>query len=171
MKNSNMLKGVLVFLCTLALTGCGAGNAGDTADQAQGNPVNASAEKGNSSKAGESGGNAAELLNGCSLNGSVIEFTDSGCTINPSISEDGGQTAKIAAAGHEDVGDTVNVQYQEDCVFQTAVVDVASGNAELGGASLFDIKKSTNLVIYGDFTDSHNLAADRVIIWRYGQEG
>ncbi len=168
MKNSNMLKGVLVFLCTLALTGCGAGNGGNTADKAQGNPVNASAEKGNSSEAGNQGGNANELLNACSLNGSVIDFADSGCTITPK--EDKGETAKIAAAGHEDVGDTVNVQYQEDCVFQTAVVDVASGNAELGGASRSDIKKSTTLVIYGDFTDSHNLTADRVIIWRYGQE-
>lgn len=168
MKNSNMLKGVLVFLCTLALTGCGAGN-GDTTGGTQGSPVNASTETGNGAQTGESKGNAEELLNACSLIGSVIEFTDSGCTINPTI--DDGQTAKSAAAGHEDIADQVNVQYQEDCVFQTAVVDVASGNAELGAASLSDIKKSTKLVIYGDFTDFHNLMADRVIIWRYGQEG
>lgn len=163
MRNSKMGKGIIIILCTLALTGCGSGSSRE-------NPVDSSTEQGGTNQTSGGKNQAEELLNTAALNGSVIEFTDSGCTISPVTTEDGGQSAVIAAAGYEDEADSVNVQYQDDCVFQIAEVDVASGSADIREASAADIKKQTNLVLFGDYTDTNSLTASKVIIWRYGEE-
>ena len=162
MRNSKVGKGIIIILCTLALTGCGSGTSRE-------NPVDSSTEQGGTNQTSGGENMAEELLDTAALNGSVIEFTDSGCIISPVTTEDGGQSAIIAAAGHEDEADSVNVQYQDDCVFQIAEVDVASGSADIRKASITDIKKQTILVIFGDYTDTENLTASKVIIGAMGR--
>lgn len=115
-----------------------------------------------------------EIFAKSDLQGSVIEFSDNGCIISPvttTSDEDGGSTAVIEAEGHENAGAKVNIKYGDNCIFQKAVISVTTGKADVSEAAISDIKKKTSLVIYGEFNNTENFTATKVVIARYGQEG
>ena len=56
---------------------------------------------------------------------------------------------------------------EPDCIFQTAVMDLTTGTANISKAAVSDIKKQTSLLIYGSSEDTHNFSASKVIIVRY----
>ena len=180
MKCKILMKGVLTGMCVLAMTGCGAGGGSKNSSE----PLAADSSTDNAVKDGDRDNagnqpdgkkdnkpnNAADntegnnLFDTASLNGRVVRFSDSGCTISPTISSDDGKLASGAAPGYEKEEDNVNVSYKEDCTFQTAAVNVETGNAELDEASVSVVKKQSSILVYGDFQDEHNLTADRVVI-------
>ena len=47
---------------------------------------------------------------------------------------------------------------------QIATIYTSAGTAELEQASVADIKKQASLIIYGSYTDTHHVSADRIII-------
>lgn len=162
---SKITKGFLIGLCTLLLAGCGTEHNVDT--NKQGSKPNTPTGE-NSKRSEDLGTNDANvLLDSAAMQGSVTDFTNSGCTVSQVISADGGQSAKIAAPGSENADTTVTVQYQENCIFQLAFINSTTGKAELRNAAISDIKKQTNLIIYGDFENTHTITAAKVIIARY----
>ena len=46
-------------------------------------------------------------------------------------------------------------------------INITTGKATISDASVSDIKKQTSLLIYGDFEDTHNLTATKIVIVRY----
>lgn len=111
--------------------------------------------------------NADELDAGMALSGSVTDFTADGCTIIPIINEstdDGGVVSYEAVEGTEDKSKNVTVTYNDDCIFQLAVLHVGTGKAALSSSSKDNIKKQTTLLLYGSFEDTYHLNVSKVII-------
>ncbi|MCI8513847.1 MAG: hypothetical protein HFI93_04350 [Lachnospiraceae bacterium] len=134
-------------------------------------PVTDPASDGNVSNASENT-DGEKILSTSDLQGTVIEFSDRGCIINPvtSDTEDKkGSLAVIAAEGYEDEGEKISIKYGENCIFQKAVIQIATGKTILSEAVLSDVKKKSSLVLFGNFDDAKNFTATRVVITRYEQ--
>ncbi|MEY8516977.1 hypothetical protein AALC25_08620 [Lachnospiraceae bacterium 29-84] len=108
-----------------------------------------------------------ELIAASDLQGSVTEFSDNGITITPTTSSNDGKTAEIAADGYEDEGAKVTIKYGDNCIFQKAVMSIATGKATVSEISKTDIKKKTSLLLYGNFDDTENFTATKVMIVQY----
>lgn len=186
MKNKKQLQAFVIGMSLFTLAGCGVPNDTDTdRTQEAGNtymenpmadPDQKEPSAGNNGNAdvGAGGGAAGEVSGGeiiaaSDLQGSVIEFSDTGCRINPvTSSEDGsGSTASIAAEGHEEEDAKVTVTYEEGCIFQRAVINITTGKADVREASVSDIKKKTSLLLYGNFEDTEHFTAAKAVIVRY----
>ncbi len=105
------------------------------------------------------------LISSSDLQGRVIEFSENGCVVTPVTND--GNTAAVAAPGNEKEETNVTISYEPDCIFQTAVMDLTTGTANISKAAVSDIKKQTSLLIYGSSEDTHNFSASKVIIVRY----
>lgn len=186
MKNQKIAKGLFIALCTLALTGCerkesqssntsntsSTNNTSSKENQNITSPTLPANESNTAPTANDAVNDAAStdanaLFEDSAIQGRVVEFSENGCIISPVISEEDGQSSKIAAPGNENSDTNVNIQYQENCVFQIAVINTATGKADIRDTSISEIKKQTNLIIYGEFQDTHNLTASKVFISRY----
>ncbi len=114
-----------------------------------------------------------EIIAASDLQGSVTEFSDNGCTITPTTSSNDGNDGEIAeqaAEGYEDEGTKVTVKYGENCIFQRAVMSIATGKATVSEVDKTDIKKKTSLLLYGNFDDTENFTATKVMIVQYEYE-
>lgn len=109
---------------------------------------------------------ADEMIAASDLQGSVTEFSDNGCTINPVTSDNNGE-AVIAADGYEDEGAKVTIKYVDNCIFQRAVMSIATGKATVSEAAKAEIKKKTSLLLYGNFDDTKNFTATKAVIVQY----
>lgn len=107
---------------------------------------------------------ADQLFAECTLSGTVIEFSSDGCTISPTIQD--GNVAYGAAPGYEDEFEQVRIIYGEACTFQISNVNIVSGSVEYDSASMKDVKKQTDLILYGAYDSEDNLVAERVYIYR-----
>lgn len=105
-----------------------------------------------------------QLLAGCTLTGTVTEFSSTGCKLSPSFQD--GELAYEAAEGYEDESDFINVIYQESCSFQVADVNILTGSVAYDAATVETVKKQTRVVIYGNYDSENNLIADHVYIYR-----
>ena len=136
---------------TAATLGGGKDISGNPADSS-GNPVDADL-----------------LLERADLVGSVAEFSGDGCSLIPVHSEeaeDGGGLAWSAAEGYEEDTEKIKVSYGLDCTFQIAEVDILTAGASYRAASVEDVKKQTELVLYGTYEKDGSLTAERVYIYR-----
>lgn len=140
-------------------------NAKDTAD---GNNAKNTLEE-NESNTDESM-DGGEMIAASDLQGSVTEFSDNGCTITPTTSSNDGKIAEEAAEGYEDEGEKVTIKYGENCTFQRAVISITTGKADVSEAAISDIKKKTSLLLYGNFDDTENFTATKVVIVQYEYE-
>lgn len=105
-----------------------------------------------------------QLLAGCTLTGTVTDFSTTGCKLSPSFQD--GELAYEAAKGYEDESDFINVIYQERCSFQVANVNIITGSVAYDDATVETVKKQARVVIYGDYDSENNLIADHVYIYR-----
>lgn len=147
MRLTKFVRGILMGICVLALSGCSVsqnGNVKNTGNNTDGD----------------------ELIRSSALQGSVAAFSDSGCTVSP-VTNEGENTAVVAAPGNENDETNVTISYKTDCIFQKANINITTGKANISDASVLDIKKQTSLLIYGDFEDTHHLAATKIIIVHY----
>ncbi len=177
MKKNKFFIGLAVTLCVLSFTGCGASdkisddtnNVYNTNNPTNANGSNAPVDEGNDSLADNQAedNDANSLIDLSTIQGSVVEFSDGTCTITPVESSDGGETAVSAAPGSENADNNVTVHYQDDCAFQIAQISQETGKTSFSDADISDIKKQTSLILYGEWSDTYNLNATRVIIVRY----
>lgn len=105
-----------------------------------------------------------QLFAGCTLTGTVTEFSSNGCKITPTIQE--GDVAYEAAPGYEDESELINIIYDEECSFQISYVNRLNGAVTYDTASIEDVKKQTSLIIYGTYDSENNLVADHIYIYR-----
>lgn len=192
MKKSNLTRGLLITICTLSLAGCGMGSENpDTAASGQtpltsaaGQPDNVSepkqdngsddkSETGDGAKSGSGSetesatekGTMTELLDSALAHGSVVDFSEAGCKITP-IEDDGESMVVAASPEFADSAENIEINYETDCEYQIALSDVATGETTFSAASISDIKKQTNILVYGEKQDSGAIMASKIIIWR-----
>lgn len=185
MKNKKLMQMLIVGASILVLAGCGTSNDTDTdgeketqntyiennianPDQKDASDENDSSNTpdGNDSNAvGSTDGD--KLIAASDLQGSVTEFSNNGCTITPVTSSNDGKIAEEAADGHEDEGAKVTIKYGDNCTFQRAVISITTGKTDVSEAAIADIKKKTSLLLYGNFDDTENFTATKVVIVQY----
>ena len=139
----------------------------DSKDTSNGNHTKNTPDGNDSNAVGSMDGD--ELITASDLQGSVTGFSDNGCTITPATSSNDGE-AVIAADGYEDEGAKVTIKYGDNCIFQRAVMSIGTGKATVSEAAKADIKKKTSLLLYGNFDDTENFTATKVMIVQYEQE-
>lgn len=107
-----------------------------------------------------------ELYDNANLNAKVSEFTEFGFLAEQSHTE--GDTTWMAAEGEESHSDSVEVQYLENTEFQKAVISTATEEiSNLEKCTDDEIKKQSNVLIYGTYDDKGVLKADKVILLIY----
>ena len=193
MKNKKLMQMLIVGVSIFALAGCGtsndmgtnreretkdvyienditnpdkkdAPNENDSKDTSNGNNSKETPDEDNSNAVGSM--DADEMIAASDLQGSVTGFSDNGCTITPVTSSNDGETA-IAADGYEDEAEKINIKYGDNCIFQRAVMSIATGKATVSEAAKADIKKKTSLLLYGNFDDTENFTATKAVIVQY----
>lgn len=163
MKKTNISKLVAVGLCICALTGCGV-SPDEKADTS--NPiVNSNTNEENANGSSENKGN--DILESAKMQGAVLEFTDNGCLVNQAKDIEGGAGIKIEAPGLENKDNAVSVTYNSDCEFVIATVNAQSGVTNATTGSISDVKKQSNVYIYGEFADTLHFNATKVVIARW----
>ena len=187
MRNKKLMRMLIVGASMFALAGCGTSNDTgtnreketpnayienditnpDQKDASDKNDSNNTPDGNDSNAVGSMDGD--ELITASDLQGSVTEFSDNGCTINPATSDNNGE-AVIAADGYEDEGAKVTIKYGDNCIFQRAVMSIGTGKATVSEAAKTDIKKKTSLLLYGNFDDTENFTATKVMIVQYEHE-
>ena len=196
MKNKKLMQMLIVGVSIFALAGCGtsndmgtnreretkdvyienditnpdkkdAPNENDSKDTSNGNNSKETPDEDNSNAVGSM--DADEMIAASDLQGSVTGFSDNGCTITPVTSSNDGEAA-IAADGCEDEAEKINIKYGDNCIFQRAVMSIATGKATVSEAAKADIKKKTSLLLYGSFDDTENFTAAKVVIVQYEHE-
>ena len=190
MKNKKLMQMLIVGVSIFALAGCGtsndmgtnreretkdvyienditnpdkkdAPNENDSKDTSNGNNSKETPDEDNSNAVGSM--DADEMIAASDLQGSVTGFSDNGCTITPVTSSNDGEAA-IAADGCEDEAEKINIKYGDNCIFQRAVMSIATGKATVSEAAKADIKKKTSLLLYGNFDDTKNFTATKAVI-------
>ena len=193
MKNKKLMQMLIVGVSIFALAGCGtsndmgtnreretkdayienditnpdkkdAPNENDSKDTSNGNNSKETPDEDNSNAVGSM--DADEMIAASDLQGSVTGFSDNGCTITPVTSSNDGE-AVIAADGYEDEAEKINIKYGDNCIFQRAVMSIATGKATVSEAAKADIKKKTSLLLYGNFDDTENFTATKAVIVQY----
>ena len=163
MKKTNISKFIAVGLCICTLTGCGA-SPNEKPDTP--NPVvNSNTNEENTNGSSENKGN--DILESANLIGSVLEFTDNGCLLNQAKETDGGASMQMEASGMENKDNAVSVTYNPDCEFVIATVSAQSGVTNVTTGSISDVKKQSNVYLYGKFADTSHFNATKVVIARW----
>ena len=190
MKNKKLMRMLIVGASIFSLAGCGTSNDTgtnreretkdayienditnpDQKDASDENDSNNTPDGNDSNAVGNMDGD--ELITASDLQGSVTELSDNGCTITPTTSSSDGNAkiAEEAADGYEDEGAKVTIKYGDNCIFQRAVVSIGTGKATVSEAAKTDIKKKTSLLLYGNFDDTENFTATKVMIVQYEHE-
>ena len=150
MKKTNISKFVAVGLCICALTGCGASP--DEKPDTSNPIVNSNTNEEN------------DILESANLIGSVLEFTDNGCSVSQAKEIEGGAGIKSEAPGLENKDNAVSVTYNPDCEFVIATVSAHSGVTNVTTGSISDVKKQSNVYLYGEFADTNHFNATKVVI-------
>lgn len=174
-KDKKLMRALIVGASIFALAGCGAPNDTDTNGERETqntyieNDITNTDKKDNSDEinsndVGSMDGD--EIIAASDLQGHVIEFSENGCVVNP-VTSDNAAEAVAAADGYEDEGEKVTIQYGEGCIFQRAVMSIATGKATVSEVAKEDIKKKTSLLLYGAFDDTENFTAAKVVIVQY----
>lgn len=196
MKNKKLMQSLIIGASIFALAGCGTSgdtdpnaergtrepyieneitdpsinddpDEDDSKDTSNGNHTKNAPDGNDSNTVGSMDGD--ELITASDLQGSVTGFSDNGCTITPATSSNDGE-AVIAADGYEDEGAKVTIKYGDNCIFQRAVMSIGTGKATVSEAAKADIKKKTSLLLYGNFDDTENFTATKVMIVQYEHE-
>ena len=165
MKRKIFSKLILAGLCAIALAGCGKQATDESRARAQ-NTVPSQTSNENSSYG--TADNISEMLDSATLNGSVLDFTDNGCSVSPAKLIENGAGAQISADGYENEDTAVTVNYNSDCTFVIATLNGETNSiTNIIDGSASDVKKQSQIFVYGDYADAYTLNADKVIIARY----
>ena len=175
MKSKKLMRMLIIGASIFALAGCGTSNENDITNPDKKDAPNEidsdNTPDGNDSSAvGRTDGD--KIIAASDLQGSVTEFSDNGCTITPVTSSNDGKAkiAEEAADGYEDEAEKINIKYEDNCIFQRAVMSIRTGKATVNEAAKTDIKKKTSLLLYGNFDDTENFTATKVMIVQYEHE-
>lgn len=107
---------------------------------------------------------------GADLQGSVVEFSDSGfkMSVAKNIKVDGGELMVQAAPGAENEEDLVTITYASDVTFEIITMDSTSlTEISREDTDMQSVKKQSDVLVFGSCQDTYNWIADKVIIMRW----
>lgn len=112
----------------------------------------------------------SNFYEGADLQGSVVEFSESGFELSAAevIKEEDGMVMAEAAPGSENKEDLISITYASDVTFEIVTMDKASlteicrEETDRQG-----IKKQTSVLVFGSCQDTYHWTADKVIIMRW----
>ena len=146
------------------MTGCGASP--DEKPDTSNPIVNSNTNEENANGSSENKGN--DILESANLIGSVLEFTDNGCSVSQAKETDGGDSLQIEASGMENKDNTVSVTYSPDCEFVVATLNKQLGSVtNITTGSISDVKKQSDVYLYGEFADTLHFNATKVVVARW----
>lgn len=118
----------------------------------------------------QQGSGKSEFYAGADLQGSVVEFSDSGfkMSVAKNIKVDGGELMVQAAPGAENEEDLVTITYASDVTFEIITMDSTSlTEISREDTDKQSIKKQSDVLVFGSCQDTYNWIADKVIIMRW----
>ena len=135
---------VIILAATLGaavITGCGDNTASDT------------------------GKSVVDMLSEANMVATVVDFSESGCTVIKGTESEDEQ--KLASAGGDvDDKSKINVVYSNSVSFQLATATVGASDTNLEDTGKSELKKQSNVYLYGTYQDDGTFLADKVIIYR-----
>lgn len=135
---------VIILAATLGaavITGCGDNTASDT------------------------GKSVVDMLSEANMVATVVDFSESGCTVIKGTESEDEQ--KLASAGGDvDDKSKINVVYSNSVSFQLATATVGASDANLEDTGKSELKKQSNVYLYGTYQGDGTFLADKVIIYR-----
>lgn len=108
----------------------------------------------------------SDVLEHADIIGTVEEFTDSGCRVfMADVSED--EMAQPVQGVDADNGQgRISVVYNTETVFQLGIADIETGTFELQEVDKSEVKKQSNIYLYGEYQNDGTFLATKVIIFR-----
>lgn len=171
-----------VTLGATIITGCGAKTDLDTGKNVENQSDNNPSDKANDGTDGPSGaadkvgdgaadmgdsesGSVMDMLYEADVMATVVDFSESGCSVIKGTDSEDEQ--KIAAAG-ADANDEnkINVVYSDNVRFQLATAAIGENDANLQDTDKSELKKQSNVYLYGVYQDDGTFVADKVIVYR-----
>ena len=162
MQKTNISKLVAVGLCICTLMGCGTNS--DVKPDTSKPLVSSNTNEENTNDSVENGTN--NLLDAADMQGSVLEFTETGCSVSQAKEIEGGAGLIAEAEGMENKDNAVSVTYNQDCEFVIAALNIQSGVTNVTTGSISDVKKQSEVYLYGEFADTLHFNATKVVIAR-----
>ena len=109
-----------------------------------------------------------EFLEGAQLQGTVVEFSETGFTLSPASTEADGKVLAEAAPGSESDEDNIQITYTDDTVFQIVYFSTSSqSEVSREDTDKESVKKRTSVAIFGSCQDTHHWTADKILIIRW----
>ena len=157
----------------MCLAGCGKDAAGSPKIPAQeiqqNNVVDGAQADNNTTDEGASGSRGdGEFLEGADLQGTVVEFSETGFTLSAASTEADGKALAEAAPGSESDENNVQITYADNTVFQIVIYSKDSWSVlSREDTDKESVKKRTSVAIFGTCQDNYHWTADKILIIRY----
>ncbi len=106
------------------------------------------------------------FLYGANLQGSVVEFSETGFSLSPATTE--GNVMAEAAPGSESDENNIQIAYTDNTVFEIVTISISS-QSELSreDADKESVKKQSSVCVFGSCQDSHHWTADKILILKW----
>ena len=109
-----------------------------------------------------------EFLEGAQLQGTVVEFSETGFTLSPASTEADGKVLAEVALGSESDENNVQITYTDNTVFQ--IINYSKDSlSELSreDTDKESVKKQSSVAVFGSCQDTYHWTADKILIIRY----
>ena len=109
-----------------------------------------------------------EFLEGANLQGTVVEFSETGFTLSPASTEADGKVLAEAAPGSESDENNVQITYTDNTVFQ--IINYSKDSlSELSreDTDKESVKKQSSVAVFGSCQDAYHWTADKILIIRF----
>lgn len=109
-----------------------------------------------------------EFLEGAQLQGTVVEFSETGFTLSPASTEADGKVLAEAAPGSESDENNVQITYTDNTVFQ--IINYSKDSlSELSreDTDKESVKKQSSVAVFGSCQDAYHWTADKILIIRF----
>lgn len=109
-----------------------------------------------------------EFLEGAQLQGTVVEFSETGFTLSPATTEEDGKVLAETAPGSESDENNVQITYTDNTVFQ--IINYSKDSlSELSreDTDKESVKKQSSVAVFGSCQDAYHWTADKILIIRF----
>ncbi|WP_286154166.1 hypothetical protein [Sporofaciens musculi] len=109
-----------------------------------------------------------EFLEGARLQGTVVEFSETGFTLSPATTEEDGKVLAETAPGSESDENNVQITYTDNTVFQ--IINYSKDSlSELSreDTDKESVKKQSSVAVFGSCQDAYHWTADKILIIRF----
>lgn len=109
-----------------------------------------------------------EFFEGAQLQGTVVEFSETGFTLSPASTEADGKVLAEVAPGSESDENNVQITYTDNTVFQ--IINYSKDSlSELSreDTDKESVKKQSSVAVFGSCQDTYHWTADKILIIRF----